>query len=100
MTPGAVPLNVPAYCDMEDDGGGWTVIIRRNDIEPRENFYRDWDEYKWGFGNLEEEFYWGNEFIWMMTHLERRYQLRFWLEDWDGYTRYAVYDNFAIMQQR
>ena len=82
---------------MDQDGGGWTVLIRRKDIEPREDFYRDWSSYKWGFGYLEEEFYWGNEYIWMLTsQLDRRYQVHFWLRDWYGLEQYAVYENFAI----
>ena len=82
---------------MDHDGGGWTVIIRRDDIEPREDFYRNWDAYKWGFGDLKKEFYWGNEYIWMMTSdPERHYQAHFWLKDWENATRYAVYDNFTI----
>ena len=82
---------------MEEDGGGWTVVIRRDDIEPRQDFYQDWEEYKWGFGYLEKEFYWGNEHIWLLTsQLDRQYQVHFWLEDWDGYTRYAAYESFAI----
>ena len=89
--------DVEAYCDMDHDGGGWTVLIRRDDIEPREYFYRDWDAYKWGFGYLKQEFYWGNEYIWMLTsHIDRQYQMRFWLEDWENATRYAVYENFTI----
>ena len=97
LQPGLAPPYVPAYCDMEEDGGGWTVIIRRDDIEPRQGFYLDWEEYKWGFGYLEEEFYWGNEYIWMLTsHIDRRYQVHFWLKDWEDATRYAVYENFLI----
>ena len=90
-------IDVRAFCDMEEDGGGWTVIIRRDDIEPREDFYLDWEGYKWGFGHLKKEFYWGNEYIWMMTsQRKRQYQVRFWLKDWNGNTRYAVYENFTI----
>lgn len=97
LRPGMVALDVPAYCDMDQDGGGWTVVVRRGDIEPREDFYQDWETYKWGLGELEQEFYWGNEYLWMLTsQLDRRYQVHFWLEDWDGYTRYALYEDFVI----
>ncbi|KAF0310245.1 Techylectin-5B [Amphibalanus amphitrite] len=52
---------VPAYCDLETDGGRWTVIQRRADIEPREDFYRNWTAYREGFGELDSEFWWINQ---------------------------------------
>jgi ficolin len=44
---------------------GWTVIQRR--VDGRENFSRDWDDYKEGFGNLQDEFWLGNEKIHQLT---------------------------------
>ena len=82
---------------MDRNGGGWTVVIRRNDTEYQDDFQQDWDSYKMGFGYLGGEFYWGNEYVWMLTsHLDRRYQVYFWLEDWDGNSRHAIYQNFWI----
>lgn len=41
------------------------VIQRRGDFGdlPRENFSVGWREYKLGFGHLEREFWFGNDFI-------------------------------------
>ncbi|XP_043200396.1 angiopoietin-related protein 7-like [Amphibalanus amphitrite] len=91
----------PAYCDLESDGGGWTVIQRRDDIFiPRENFYRDWQDYKRGFGKLDREFWWGLESLWRMTgSRDRRYQLRITLEDFDGERRHAVYGTFRVSSE-
>ena len=47
----AGPLQV--FCDMETDGGGWTVLMKRQDGSV--NFYLNWADYKSGFGNLEGE---------------------------------------------
>ena len=52
------PMRV--MCDMDTEGGGWTVILRRkrsalNNI----NFHRSWDDYENGFGNLNTEFWIG-----------------------------------------
>ncbi|KAF0313950.1 Angiopoietin-related protein 7 [Amphibalanus amphitrite] len=81
---------VEAFCDMETDGGGWTVFQRREDILPREDFYRNWTEYKDGFGDFTGEFWWGLEKLWLLTGTPgRRYELRVDLGDFDGEKRYA-----------
>lgn len=49
------------YCDQTTQGGGWTVIQRRKDGS--ENFYRNWTDYKHGFGNLNGEYWFGNDNI-------------------------------------
>lgn len=63
------------------------VIQRRDDYgEERENFNRDWDDYKSGFGDPEMEFWLGNENIYMLTNAED-YSLRVELEDFEGNVR-------------
>ena len=42
------------YCDQTNNNGGWTVIQRRYDSST--DFYRNWNEYKYGFGELQREF--------------------------------------------
>ena len=51
------------YCDMETDGGGWTVIQRRSDQKeiPRKNFYRPWNEYEKGFGSPADHVWLGQQ---------------------------------------
>jgi hypothetical protein len=65
------------------------VIQRRDDFgEPRENFNRDWADYKNGFGDPAKEFWMGNENIYMLTNNED-YALRIELEDFEGNKRSA-----------
>ncbi|XP_043236714.1 techylectin-5A-like [Amphibalanus amphitrite] len=91
---------VPAYCDLDTDGGRWTVIQRRADIEPREDFYREWAAYKEGFGELDGEFWWGLDNMWTMTSpRDRQYELRIDLEDFEGERRHAIYQNFRISSE-
>uniref|UniRef100_A0A336M4T3 CSON012158 protein n=1 Tax=Culicoides sonorensis TaxID=179676 RepID=A0A336M4T3_CULSO len=84
------------FCEQEIADGGWTVIQRRDDFgEPRENFNRDWADYKNGFGDPAKEFWLGNENIYMLTNNED-YSLRLELEDFEGNKRYAQYAHFKI----
>lgn len=63
------------------------VIQRRDDFgDPRENFNRDWNDYKNGFGDPAKEFWLGNENIYMLTNNEE-YILRVELEDFEGNKR-------------
>lgn len=83
-------------CEMETEGGGWTVIQRRDDYgQPREDFNRDWNEYKHGFGDPEKEFYLGNENIYFLTNTQDHI-LRIELEDFEGNKRYAEYSTFKL----
>ena len=88
---GKGPFNV--YCDMRTDGGGWTVFQRRQDGSV--DFYRGWNDYKAGFGQLTAEFWLGNDKIHRLTP-SRPSSLRVELEDWDGVRMYAKYGTFNI----
>lgn len=63
------------------------MIQRRGNFgEPRENFNRDWSDYKKGFGEPDQEFWIGNENLFMMTSNDD-YALRIELEDFEGNRR-------------
>ena len=81
------------YCDMRTDGGGWTVFQRRQDGSV--DFYRGWNDYKSGFGQLTAEFWLGNDKIHRLT-TSRPSSLRVELEDWNGVRVYAKYGRFSI----
>ncbi|XP_034553556.1 tenascin [Notolabrus celidotus] len=83
---------VRVYCDMETDGGGWTVFQRR--MNGKTDFYRSWSEYSAGFGNLSEEFWLGNELLHQLTSVGP-VSLRVDMQSGND-TAYAHYANFSI----
>ncbi|XP_064113048.1 uncharacterized protein LOC135219860 isoform X2 [Macrobrachium nipponense] len=88
------------YCDMETSGGGWTVIQRRGMFgAPYENFTMSWKDYKVGFGDLNREFWWGNDNIQRLVH-EQDMTIRFDLWDFKGNYAYAEYLNFSIAPEK
>ncbi|KAL4235613.1 complement activation [Mactra antiquata] len=86
-------------CDQEMDGGGWLVFQRR--MDGSENFYRNWNEYKEGFGNLNGEFWLGNEYLSKMTDLALQgwQELRIDMVGKNGEKFYAKYSSFRVMSE-
>ena len=56
-------------CDMETDGGGW-IVIQRRVAQGTVNFYRNWEDYENGFGDLDTEFWIGLGNIYELTNNE------------------------------
>ncbi|GBM39389.1 Techylectin-5A [Araneus ventricosus] len=86
---------VEVYCDMDTDGGGWTMIQRRGTFSPQESFFQDWRNYKVGFGKVTRDFWLGNDNIYALSN-QGPCEIRFDLEDVRGSRRFAVYKNFRI----
>ncbi|KAM8793835.1 LOW QUALITY PROTEIN: tenascin-X-like [Eudromia elegans] len=86
----ARPLRV--YCDMESDGGGWLVFQRR--VDGGTDFWRNWDDYARGFGNVSGEFWLGNEALHELTR-GGRWELRVELRA-PGEAAFARYRDFAV----
>ncbi|XP_063060463.1 microfibril-associated glycoprotein 4-like [Engraulis encrasicolus] len=91
--PGGPVSPLQVYCDMESDGGGWTIFQRRMDGSV--NFYRPWDQYKMGFGNKDGEYWLGMENI-LLLNMRKKNELRVDMEDWDGNKVYAQYSSFSV----
>ncbi|KAB5567605.1 hypothetical protein PHYPO_G00234720 [Pangasianodon hypophthalmus] len=81
------------WCDQKQDPGGWTVIQRRMDGSV--NFFRNWETYKQGFGNIDGEYWLGLENIYWLTN-QATYKLLVTLEDWAGRKTFAEYASFRL----
>ena len=83
-------------CDMKTDGGGWTIFQRRQDSSV--NFYRGWNDYKTGFGDLNGNFWLGLDKIHRLTKSGKNV-LRVDLTDWTKDTAYAKYGSFSVASE-
>ncbi|KAI8487975.1 transmembrane receptor protein tyrosine kinase [Branchiostoma belcheri] len=87
------PQPFQAYCDMDTDGGGWTVIQRRQDGSVP--FDKTWTEYEQGFGNPTVEYWLGLGNIHSLT-TQKQNELYVYLEDWETNSRFARYSTFSV----
>ncbi|KAK3596604.1 hypothetical protein CHS0354_035881 [Potamilus streckersoni] len=86
-----------AYCDMENDGGGWTVIQRR--IDGSDDFYRGWESYKIGFGNFLHDFWLGLDNIHLLTKFGNN-KMRIDLWNWENMTRFGEFNFVRIADEK
>ncbi|XP_036992130.2 angiopoietin-related protein 3 isoform X2 [Artibeus jamaicensis] len=75
------------YCDIIS-GNSWTLIQHR--IDGSQNFNETWENYRYGFGRLDGEFWLGLEKIYSIIK-RSNYILRIELEDWKGTKHYIEY---------
>ncbi|BFF89980.1 techylectin-5A [Drosophila madeirensis] len=83
------------FCTFTLDGPAWTVIQSRGPYQQQENFNRTWDEYRTGFGSLERDFWFGNEFIHKIVYRDD-HMLRIELEDQEGARDWGEYAVFRL----
>lgn len=83
------------YCDMDTEDGPWTVIQRqtKGDVD----FYRPWSDYKNGFGDLNGDFWFGNDNLHLLTNTPKI--LRLEVVAFTGERGYAEYSNFQVADE-
>ena len=84
------------YCDMTTDGGGWTVFQRRSKVEI--TFNRGWTAYREGFGELDGDFWLGNDKLHRLT-ARGQVALRVELQDWRNERAHAKYGRFSVASE-
>ncbi|XP_067393767.1 fibrinogen-like protein 1-like protein [Emydura macquarii macquarii] len=89
---GSPPLVV--WCDMDTEGKGWTVV-QRNSYSTEITWSESWSTYKYGFGNVLQDYWLGNEYLSLLTR-QSTYKVRFVVEDKNNNTRYAEFDIFSV----
>ncbi|XP_053549266.1 angiopoietin-related protein 1 [Bombina bombina] len=93
IKPNNANSHMQLWCENSLDPGGWAVIQRR--IDGSANFFRNWETYKKGFGNIDAEYWLGLENIYQITNQDN-YKLLIELEDWSGKKVYAEYSSFRL----
>ncbi|KAM7363115.1 uncharacterized protein ACRADG_000166 [Cochliomyia hominivorax] len=95
-------LQIPQYnfgtfyveCDADTENGDWLLIQRRHDGSV--DFFRDWNEYEEGFGDVDGEFFIGLKKLHALTNYNGPQELMIVMEDVNGTRAHAKYDTFAI----
>ena len=90
------------FCDQITDGGGWTLVLRNR--YGNISFSKGWVDYKDGFGDLDYDFWIGNDFLFKMTtlynlHESNTTQLYISLVDKANTIFYIKYNNFAVFSE-
>uniref|UniRef100_A0A4X2K5R8 Fibrinogen C-terminal domain-containing protein n=1 Tax=Vombatus ursinus TaxID=29139 RepID=A0A4X2K5R8_VOMUR len=85
--------SLTVLCDMNTDGGGWTIFQRR--VDGSVNFFRSWAAYKKGFGSRLGEFWLGNDNLHLLTAQDDS-ELRVDLQDFDHNHHFAKYRFFQV----
>ena len=83
-----------ARCDVDTDGGGWTVILRRV-AGGTVDFNRTWEDYEDGFGQLSSEFWYGLKNMHCLT-TRQEMELRINLQEANGEGINWVYKTFRV----
>ena len=94
IIPDGSTKNISVYCE-HNNGGGWAVIQRRFNSDV--GFYRNWAQYKEGFGDLGGNHYLGNEYISILTQVD--HEIRIDLTTFSNVKYYALYSQFSVKNE-
>ncbi|KAM7349658.1 fibrinogen-like protein 1 [Cochliomyia hominivorax] len=76
----------------------WWVLQKR--LDGSENFYRNWSDYKQGFGDKRQEYFMGLEPLYEMGKTKGPLELLIVLGDHNMDMKYAKYDHFIVGSEK
>ncbi|XP_053864571.1 fibrinogen-like protein 1-like protein isoform X3 [Malaclemys terrapin pileata] len=82
------------YCELNSTSEGWTVL-QRNRHDTQITWAESWSTYKYGFGNVQDDYWLGTEYIYRIAK-QKVYQVRFVIHDSSGTMKYADYNLFGL----
>ncbi|XP_030392464.1 fibrinogen-like protein 1-like protein isoform X1 [Gopherus evgoodei] len=82
------------YCELNSTSEGWTVL-QRNQRDTQITWAESWSTYKYGFGNVHNDYWLGTEYIYWIAK-QKVYQVRFVIYDSSGTMKYADYNLFGL----
>lgn len=86
-------MEFTVYCDMESNGGGWTVIQQR--VDNSTDFYRRWEDYREGFGNFKSNIWLGLDKMHCLTDVEQC-ELLVTISSFSDETAKSHYNHFKV----
>ena len=82
------------YCDMTTADGGW-IVIQRKVEDSSISFFRNWREYEDGFGNINNDFWYGLRLMHFLTQ-SGQWEMRVDFRKQDGSLSYVHYNQFKV----
>ncbi|NXE49636.1 FGL1L protein, partial [Casuarius casuarius] len=82
------------YCEMNVTDGGW-MVIQRNRYNTEITWAESWSTYKYGFGNVQSDYWLGTEYIYQIAK-QKVYQVKFVIWDATNATKFADYNLFSL----
>ena len=89
-------VTADVYCDMNTTCGGW-IVIQRNRKDSTVDFNKTWVQYEAGFGDLNQDFWYGLESIHCLTQTGQ-WEMRVDYQKNDKTWSYLHYNQFSVVK--
>ncbi|XP_068221202.1 techylectin-5B-like [Palaemon carinicauda] len=96
--PARTSASTDVYCDLESEGGAWTVFLKRQQQTEQVDFNESWENFKKGFGDPNAEYWLGNDNLHILTS-NGPSTLRVEAENFLGEKRWAEWSFFGVADE-